>query len=1192
MKIFKRVIFILLFFTISLLNSKEIKLDKVSLQFHWLNQFEFAGYYMAKEKGFYSDAGFDVEFREYIYGINVQDEVESLRATYAIGSSDLVISLSQKKQFKLLASIFQSTPLVLLTTSKSGIKTINDFKGKRVMITPDAISAVTFNAMMKKSAISMNNLVTQKHSFDVQDLIDGKTDLFQSYISNEPYQLKIQGIKPIVFNPKDYGFDFYSDILFTTSSYYNKNPKKVLAFKNASLKGWKYAFDNIEETVEVILKKYNTQNRTKEALIYEANELKKLAYSYGIPLGNISKDKLQRVSDAYNLMNLIDGPIDIDNILINRDFDTMLNIDEIEYLNSKNSKIKMCVDPNWPPFEYIDRDGIYKGIAADILSLVSQKSKIEFELVPTKSWSESIDKAKSRDCDIFSLAMPTKSRKEYMNFTKPYVTFPLVIATRVDKMFINSFDSILDKKIAIVKDYAFIEILKNRYPSINIVEVKNINEGLKLVREGKVFGYIGPLATIAYNIQKDGMVDLKISGKFDEEQWSLGVGCRDDEPLLNSVISKALELVSEEEKKNIYNKWYFIKFETQNDYNLLYKVSIIFMFLIFMFYMRNRGLRKVNREIQAKNDVIQETLKELEIAKKRAEEATEIKSQFLANMSHEIRTPMSGILGMTHILLKTNLLDSQKDMLKKVDSSAKLLLGIINDILDISKIESGKLIFDRSSFKLEDLINKVLNSVKLEAEKKNLNLMILIDKRANQVYSSDELKIYQILLNLVSNAIKFTKRGTIKISVNYIDNMVLEFSVDDSGIGLSDEEISRLFRPFVQADNSITRKYGGSGLGLTISKKLVEFLGGKLKVESQKGVGSRFYFSLKMKKGTLAVKESLTIIDKSRVENKIVLLVEDNKINQDIAKYSLEDMKLVVDIASNGVEAVEMFKSNPNRYNLILMDLQMPLMDGYQATNIIREIDKDIPIIALSANGMSSDIAKTKEAKMNDHIIKPIDFVKFRKVLSSYLSIDIEKKEVKINTQNSGKDIDIDALLEFVSNRDSAYRLLVDFANIYQNFEDDLELLSISSNDFKEYIHRLKGSSGNLKILKVYKSTLEIENSQDISSKIAVLGRLKSELSKAIYEIDNNIKPLISSKERKKEFSKDEVEAILDRFIYDLDNFNFLDSNRVFELKNALSSYVDSSKLDKIERYFNDNLYEELTELLNSIKNIAFINNS
>ncbi len=249
-----KTIFLIAIFIFAQLNAQPV--EKVSLQFHWKDQFEFAGYYMAKEKGFYRDAGLEVELKSYQYGTNVTKEITSGNVTYGIGGSDLLVDIANGSKISIIASIFQSSPLVLLTTKKSGIKSLKDFKQKKVMLTPDTINSVTYNAMLHKENISFKDLKIIKHSFNVDDLIKGDVDIFQSYITNEPFRLKKANIEPVIFDPKDYGFDFYSDILFTSEDEIKNHKRRVIKFKEASLKGWKYAFEHIEESVEVMIRLY------------------------------------------------------------------------------------------------------------------------------------------------------------------------------------------------------------------------------------------------------------------------------------------------------------------------------------------------------------------------------------------------------------------------------------------------------------------------------------------------------------------------------------------------------------------------------------------------------------------------------------------------------------------------------------------------------------------------------------------------------------------------------------------------------------------------------------------------------------------------------------------------------------------------------------------------------------------------
>lgn len=384
-------------------------------------------------------------------------------------------------------------------------------------------------------------------------------------------------------------------------------------------------------------------------------------------------------------------------------------------------------------------------------------------------------------------------------------------------------------------------------------------------------------------------------------------------------------------------------------------------------------------------------------ALQQAERASHAKSDFLANMSHEIRTPMNGVLGLTDLAKQETDPDKRQHLLDKAHQSARLLLGILDDILDFSKIEAGKLSLDPQPFNVRDLLRPLIDLYGPMAQKKGLKLKFDIQVGAQETLISDAFRIRQVLGNLLSNAIKFTSQGEITLSVklkhpsaNQVfkpDWVCLGFSVQDTGIGLSLAQQQRLFQPFTQADESITRQYGGSGLGLVISQRLVNVLGGEgLLVSSELNQGALFSFSLPCER-------SDSVVDTHQGVNKRldylgftgrILLVEDNEINQLVAKNQLEKYGLEVVLAHNGKQALELARQY--RFDLIFMDIQMPVMDGYQATRQIRQFNSSIPIIALTAAAMVEDRQKALAVGMNDHLAKPLNKQALIAILAHYLS--------------------------------------------------------------------------------------------------------------------------------------------------------------------------------------------------------------
>lgn len=444
----------------------------------------------------------------------------------------------------------------------------------------------------------------------------------------------------------------------------------------------------------------------------------------------------------------------------------------------------------------------------------------------------------------------------------------------------------------------------------------------------------------------------------------------------------------------------------------------VFGFLLLRFFVKRREQLFVLEKEKLEREVKKRTA-EVVKQKNRAEKSEKFKQRFLANMSHEIRTPMNAVLGMTNLVLETPLSIKQKKYLEAINKSSQNLLVIINDILDLSKLEAGKMELEMIPFNIEDSITQIKDTLRFNAEEKGVKLITIINDDVPRFLMGDPSRLNQILINLAGNAIKFTEKGSVEILVENDTAFegAIKFRVIDSGIGIPLEKLDLLFQSFQQVDSSTSRKYGGTGLGLTISKTLVELQGGKISMKSELGLGSEFYFFIPYEKAT---KESFNVLENSKMTDKAsldgikILVAEDYEYNQIVLRDTLEHLikNVKIDVAENGKIAIG--KLEQNEYDLILMDIHMPEMNGLDACKFIRnEMDKPkkfIPIIAMTANVLSTDIEATKDVGMNEFVPKPFKREELLRVLSQfYYNPNGQQNEHLLNNNSSSINTEINS---------------------------------------------------------------------------------------------------------------------------------------------------------------------------------------
>ncbi len=675
--------------------------------------------------------------------------------------------------------------------------------------------------------------------------------------------------------------------------------------------------------------------------------------------------------------------------------------------------IRYVIDNNFEPIEYLSTDKVtYSGIASSFMELLGQKTGITFIRVPTEVWSQSVEKIDAREADMYACLTQTPSREKVVNFSKPYIIMPQVFVTQKNVGFLSSMTELYGKKVVLVKGYALTEIIKKEHPKIDVIVVENIMEAFKKVVKGDAYAYLDLLPVASTYIQKNGLSNLKISG-ISQYQSKFRMALRNDwDETGIEIINKVLDSISEDKKNAIYAKWISVKYDKTIDYTLLFEIGTVFLLMIGASLFWNR---KLSLEIQKRKEVeleLQELNKKLIQTRNEAQSANKAKSNFLSNMSHEIRTPMNSILGFAE-LLEDRIEDKKlKSFVQTIRSAGGNLLALINDVLDFSKIESGKLEIVKKSTNVRKMFEDIVRIFVLQAEQKGLNLEFKVDKKMPDVLFLDALRLREILINLIGNAIKFTDEGFVKVVVDvnsvykHLSKIDIEIKVEDSGIGIAKDAQEKIFNVFEQQDNQDAQKYGGTGLGLAISKKLAILMDGTLEVQSKLAKGSTFILKLKnidiaSMQDEVQNDDDLVQYDALDFEEAVILVADDVEQNRNLIKESFNDSKIEIIEAINGADAIEKIKTT--KVDLILMDIRMPILDGYGATKIIKE-SFDIPIIALTASIMDEDLDKIAKWGFDGYLRKPVSrnklYTQAAKFLAHVTRTQDEKSALNVEVKN------------------------------------------------------------------------------------------------------------------------------------------------------------------------------------------------
>lgn len=920
--------------------------------------------------------------------------------------------------------------------------------------------------------------------------------------------------------------------------------------------------------------------------------------------------------------------------------------------------IRLGVDPEFIPYEFIDSDGVYKGIAADYIELISQKTGLEMVVEKNLTWSEAYEKVVEKKLDVLPCVSKTSKRQQYLLFSNDYIYFQRVIFVNDSNRSINSLDDL--HSVAVQTNSSHHSYLE-AYDGIHLSLYPTVEEALQAVADGTETAFVGNLATSGYIIKSYGITNLKYITIDTEEPQALYFAVRDDWPELVNIINKALANIGKEEKIAINNKW--IGIETGADYSEIIKIAgivgiaiaiILTVSVFWIFRLRKEAAKRKKAQV------------ELNIAKEEAERANQIKTLFLARMSHEIRTPLNAIMGMSYLIKKTSVTATQSNYLDKLTQAARNMLGIINDILDFSKIEAGKIDFERISFDLDKVLQRVINIASVKVEEQGIDFAMEKEPDMPFMFFGDPVRIEQILINLINNAVKFTEKGAVSLSVHVVskneNTYHVEFCIKDTGIGIPPQQIERLFIPFDQGDASINRRFGGTGLGLSIVKNLTDLMGGEIEVKSVMNEGSQFNIRLPLDADISAEQKDLKrmaadcfknvralVLDKndndrtflsncfrsfgitadlvasedkamqllrkaeeinkpynllildfltpseggteffSRIKKSSlfkkpphcmlmvpmtrddlfdefetvgidfgitkpiipsvlyngiieileieppmalqtekkqdahtapypyhILLIEDNKTNQFIAQTILEQAGFKVSKADNGQIGYRFFADNRQDIDLILMDIHMPVMDGYTASDLIRQIDAEVSIVAMTADAIAGVEEMCKRHGIHYYVSKPFEPDQFVETIMAVLSHN-KKATTEAPEQNkivceTKPALDVaDGIKRIGGDAGLYHMMLQEFYNENITVAQTLKE-TIGAKDFEQAIHiahKIKSSSGNIGAKSLNEAASELQKSLQSGDGVDInkkADRFQKIFDRVMIEIDANVK--------------------------------------------------------------------------------------